>query len=150
MGTRDVVLEEPASNCDEVNPSDQVNEEEGASDQIQVLPHDEASNPQEDASDPAEGLTNQVAGRSEDPTTTTSGLRWSDRRSDRRSRRPPVRHSYNELGSPVASDSVPVQGMALDAHVDVSTVHASQVEHEEQGWWNWVQDAIEDLSIRLH
>ena len=148
MGNSNVVLEESASNLDEVNPSDQTNDE-GASDQIQqVLPHDEASYP--NTSDPGEGPTNQVAGRSEDPTTTTSGLGWSDRRNDRSSRRPPVGHSYNELGSPIADDPVPVQGMASDAHVNVSTVHTSQLEEDEQGWWNWMQDAIGNLGIRLN
>ena len=143
MGTN--AVSEPDHVEEEFNPSDQENDE-GASDQFeQVLPHDEASNPQGDASDPGEGLRNQVAGRSEDSTTTPSGLRWSDRRS-----RPPMRLSYNELGNPVANDSVPEQGMASDAHVNVSAVYAGQAEQEQQGWWNWIQDALGDLSIRLH
>jgi len=145
MGDKDVIIErtdgadDASSRADDNGASDLSNE--------QVLPRDEASNPEEETSDPGEELTNQVAGRSEDSTTTTRELRSSGRRSQ-----PPSRLTYSELGSSVANNLVPAQETAAGAHhVNASTVHASREEQDdEQGWWNWVRDAIEDLSIRLH
>ena len=114
--------------------------EDGAGDHAeeQVLPRDEVGS--STASDPGEGVTNLEVGRSEDPTT-TSGLRWSDRRS-----RPPERLSYNELGNPVANETVQMQGTA-DAQVNVSAVRASQEDGNEGGWWNWFHDVVEHIGL---